>query len=151
MLRSRTFGNERVHLRRDRYIACFRAAKCTKGIKYAEVCRVKYAKTSGHGLRGNGNPNSARRCGRAFSRTGRKSGTASLSALRTQCFIPRKLEKAVKPGTEDQRREAEIVIKSAREYVRNTPAQVQTAVRKRLSAQPEWSDSAPSCVLFDPE
>jgi hypothetical protein len=63
-----------------------------------------------------------------------------------------KLETAIELGTtEDERGKAEIVLNSAREYVRNTPAQVQTAVRKRLSAQRSWADTALSPVLFDPE
>jgi hypothetical protein len=63
----------------------------------------------------------------------------------------RELEHAVKQGTVDVRRSAEIVLNSAREYVRNTPDQVQTRVRKILSAQPQWADAALSPVLFDPE
>lgn len=60
------------------------------------------------------------------------------------------LEEAVNL-TADELQKAEIVLDSASEYVRNTPAQVQTAVRKRLSAQRKWADAALSPVLFDPE
>jgi hypothetical protein len=63
----------------------------------------------------------------------------------------RELEQAAKQKTGDDRRKAEIDLNSVREYVRNTPAQVQTAVRKRLSAQPEWADAALSHALFDSE
>ena len=44
----------------------------------------------------------------------------------------RELEAAVDLGTTDERRKAQHVLDRACDYVRNTPAQVQTAVRKRL-------------------
>jgi hypothetical protein len=61
------------------------------------------------------------------------------------------LEQAAKQKTGDERRKTEILLNSVREYVRNTPDQVQTAVRKRLSAEPEWADAALSPALFDPQ
>lgn len=63
----------------------------------------------------------------------------------------RELEEAVNLGTAEERRKAEVVLNSACEYVRNTPDQVQTAVRKRLSSHGKWADAALSPVLFDPE
>jgi hypothetical protein len=63
----------------------------------------------------------------------------------------RELEEAVNIGREEERRKAEVVLKATCEYVRNTPAQVQTAVRRRLSSQQKWADAALSPVLFDPE
>jgi hypothetical protein len=63
----------------------------------------------------------------------------------------RELEEAVNLGTPEERRKAEVVLNSACEYVRNTPDQVQTAVRKSLSSQQKWADAALSPALFDPE
>ena len=63
----------------------------------------------------------------------------------------RGLEDAVNLGTAEERRKAEVVLNSACEYVRNTPDQVQTVVRKRLSSQRKWADAALSHALFDSE
>ena len=52
---------------------------------------------------------------------------------------------------EGGRAEAALAYSRACEYIRNTPAQIQTSVREMLRRRPDFTDAKLSAVLFEPD
>ena len=61
-------------------------------------------------------------------------------------------EDAVRYLEELERRQQEATgcLRRARDYVRNAPEQIQTPVRKRMSARTDWTDNTLAETLFEP-
>lgn len=85
-----------------------------------------------------------------------KVGAAMWTNLRTnwqkkrgQEFMPEDALRYLRE-LEQRRQETANSLKYAREYVRNAPEQIQTQVRKRMSAKTEWADNKLAETLFEP-